>query len=205
MRLGRPIWGKFPDFHEGDVEEAATVLFRYRIRPMDLLRRTDRGSRTFLVHDLRDSERLSFPEIRFISHLFAHIPRPSSIGEGQGCPKSKKLSPPKSSVSCASTLAPSGWTLPHRKLWPTRSRPILPRGETRYPYILLLLSPISIRNRGATPSRIINHLLPAGRRMPATRTARRTPAYPISSLDVIPLSSLDVIQYSLSDHRGVLR
>ena len=52
---------------------AASVLFRYRIRSIDIVRHTDRGARTFLTHDIRGRGRLSFPEIRFIAQLFARI------------------------------------------------------------------------------------------------------------------------------------
>ena len=44
---------KFSDFANADVCEAAAVLLRYKIRPVDIIRRADRGARHCLVQDLR--------------------------------------------------------------------------------------------------------------------------------------------------------
>ena len=47
LYLKIPIAKSFPISPNGGAEEAAKVLFRYRILTTDSIRRTDRGARTF--------------------------------------------------------------------------------------------------------------------------------------------------------------
>ena len=56
-----------------DMLRAAGIFARYRLPPLAAIRQTDRDARRMFVSDLRDIERLAFPDIRLMISLISHF------------------------------------------------------------------------------------------------------------------------------------
>ena len=85
-----------PDFRRADVADDATALYRYRIRSLETIRRTARDPRAFILHDIRDIERLSPPEIRITpSCSVAFPPAQSRLKHGKTCQSEEIVSSDK--------------------------------------------------------------------------------------------------------------
>ena len=168
---------KFSDFAESDVDEADAFLFRYRIRSLDILRRTDKDPRTFLAQDLRDIERLSFPEIRFIFQLFAHIlPLQSRLKQGKAVAIEEIVAPDKL-LQLRSDLSSVGVGLITSQAMANAITLELTVGRNKVPSYTPSLSLSWIRNRGATLALTTRPPSIDGKKIPAARTAP-APLYP---------------------------
>ena len=66
--------GRFATFPRGEFTAAATILARYRIPSLEILRQTKKEARQMFLRDLREIERLSFPEMQLLLQILGHFP-----------------------------------------------------------------------------------------------------------------------------------
>ena len=64
---------RFELFDEADMLTAAEIFVRYRLPTLAVIRQTDRDARRMFVSDLRDIERLAFPDLQLILQLLSHF------------------------------------------------------------------------------------------------------------------------------------
>ena len=66
--------GRFAALPVGKFADAATILFRYRIRSLGILRQTQKDARAVFMRDLREFGRRSFPETQLLLQILGHFP-----------------------------------------------------------------------------------------------------------------------------------
>ena len=64
---------RFELFSPDDMFAAAELFVRYRLPSLAVLRQTDRDARRMFVSDLRDIDRLAFPDLQLILQLLSHF------------------------------------------------------------------------------------------------------------------------------------
>ena len=60
---------RFEQLYEDNIRDGSPFLVKYRISPIDILRRANAQSRKYLFEDLRDGEDLAFDQISFLVAL----------------------------------------------------------------------------------------------------------------------------------------
>ena len=64
---------RFELFTPADLRAAAEIFVRYRLPTLGVIRQTDQVARRMFVSDLRDIERLAFPDLQLILQLLSHF------------------------------------------------------------------------------------------------------------------------------------